>query len=194
MGKCNEYKVRSNRAVFLDRDGVLTVSTIRDGKGYAPLSLNQFRFYPGVAICINRIKDLGFLPILVSNQPDVANGLLPLHVLEEMNQKIREELEIKEINNCIHNNKDQCSCRKPLPGMLNNSANKLGINLSESWMIGDRDSDVSAGIAAGCRTIFINRNLRAETGELANFFCDSLEKAIDIIAGVECQGGVGPEF
>lgn len=185
MGKCNEGKLKPNRAVFLDRDGVLTVSTIRDGKGYAPVSLDQFRFYPGVVNCVKRIKGLGFIPVLVSNQPDVANGLLPIHVLEQMNQKIREELDITEVNNCTHNNEDRCLCRKPQPGMLFDSAHKLGINLSESWMIGDRDGDISAGIAAGCRTIFIDRNLRAESGELAHLVCDSLEKAIDFIANYE---------
>ena len=185
MGKRNERELKSNHAVFLDRDGVLTISTIRDGKGYAPVSLDQFKFYPGVTNCVNRIKDLGFIPVLVSNQPDVANGLLPIQVLEQMNQKIREELDITEINNCTHNNENQCLCRKPLPGVLIDSANKLGINLNESWMIGDRDSDISAGIAAGCKTIFIDRNLRAESGELAHLVCDSLEKAIDFIADYE---------
>lgn len=185
MGKCNERKLISNRAIFLDRDGVLTVSTVRKGKGYAPLSLDQFRFYPGVANCVNRIRELGFIPILVSNQPDVANGLLPIHVLEQMNQKIRQELDITEINNCTHNNENQCLCRKPKPGMLTASANKLGINMNESWMIGDRDGDISAGIAAGCRTIFIDRNLRAESGELAHLICGSLEEAIDFIADYE---------
>ena len=65
MGKCDERKLISNRAIFLDRDGVLTVSTVREGKGYAPLSLDQFRFYPGVANCVKRIRELGFIPILV---------------------------------------------------------------------------------------------------------------------------------
>ena len=185
MRKCNERELKSNRAVFLDRDGVLTVSIVRNGKGYAPVSLDKFKFYPGVVNCVKRIRELGFIPVLVSNQPDVANGLLPILVLEQMNQKIREELDIIEINNCTHNNEDQCLCRKPKPGMLIDSANKLGIILNESWMIGDRDGDISAGIAAGCKTIFIDRKLRAESGELAHLVCDSLEKAIDFIADYE---------
>ena len=185
MGKRHEKKLKSNRAIFLDRDGVLTISTVRDGKGYAPVSLDQFRFYPGVINCVKRIRGLGFIPVLVSNQPDVANGLLSIQVLEQMNQKIREELDITEINNCTHNNENQCLCRKPKPGMLFNSAMKLKIDLNQSWMIGDRDSDISAGMAAGCKTIFIDRNLRAESGELAHLVCDSLEKAIDFIAHYE---------
>ena len=185
MGKRNERKLKSKRAVFLDRDGVLTISTIRDGKGYAPLSLNEFRFYPEALTSVKRIKDLGFIAILVSNQPDVANGLLPTEVLEQMNQKIRDELGITEVNNCTHNKENQCPCRKPKPGMLIDSANKLGIKLDESWMIGDRDSDISAGLAAGCKTIFIDRNLRAESGEFAHLVCSSLENAIDFIANCE---------
>ena len=185
MGKCNKRELKSNRAVFLDRDGVLTVSIVRDGKGYAPLTLEQFRFYPEVAHCVLRIQELGFIPILVSNQPDVANGTLPIHVLEQMNQKILDELKISEINNCIHNNEDQCLCRKPKPGMLINSALKLGVNLKESWMIGDRDGDMKAGLAAGCKTIFINRNMPAESGVMAHLTCDSLEKAVDLITESE---------
>jgi D-glycero-D-manno-heptose 1,7-bisphosphate phosphatase len=185
MGKCNKRELKSNRAVFLDRDGVLTVSIVREGKGYAPLTLEQFRFYPGVADCVSRIQELGFIPILVSNQPDVANGTLPIHVLEQMNQKILDELNISEINNCIHNDEDQCLCRKPKPGMLINSALKLGVSLQESWMIGDRDGDINAGIAAGCKTIFINRDMPAESGVMAHLTCDSLEKAIDLIAESE---------
>lgn len=185
MGECSKRKLKSNRAVFLDRDGVLTVSIVRDGKGYAPLTLEQFRFYPEVAQCVLRIQELGFIPILVSNQPDVANGILPLHVLEQMNQKILDELKISEINNCIHNNEDRCLCRKPKPGMLINSARKLGVSLKESWMIGDRDGDMKAGLAAGCKTIFINRNMPSESGVMAHFTCDSLEKAVDLIAEFE---------
>jgi len=185
MGECNKRKLKLNRAVFLDRDGVLTVSIIRGGKGYAPLALEQFRFYPGAADCVSRIQELGFIPILVSNQPDVANGTLPIHVLEQMNQKIVDELKISEINNCIHNNEDQCLCRKPKPGMLINSALKLGLSLKESWMIGDRDGDMKAGLVAGCKTIFINRNMPDESGVMAHLTCESLEKAVDLIAESE---------
>lgn len=185
MGKCDKRKLKSNRAVFLDRDGVLTVSIVRDGKGFAPLTLNQFRFYPNVNECISRIKRMGFIPVLVSNQPDVAKGILPIQVLEQMNQKIREELKIFEINNCIHSNEDYCMCRKPKPGMLIDSASKLGINLKESWMIGDRDSDINAGRAVGCKTIFIDRSTPLESGLMADRTCDSLERAVDFIAESE---------
>ena len=102
-----------------------------------------------------------------------------------MNQKILDELKISEINNCIHNNEDQCLCRKPKPGMLINSALKLGVSLKESWMIGDRDGDMKAGLAAGCKTIFINRNMPAESGVMAHLTCDSLEKAVDLITESE---------
>ena len=182
MGERVKGKLKSQRAVFLDRDGVLTVSTIRDGKGYAPLKFDEFRFFLGVTNCVDHIKRLGFIPIIVSNQPDVANGKLPIEVLEQMNQKLREKLGITEINNCTHSNEDSCRCRKPKPGMLLDSALRLNLDLNHSWMIGDRDSDIAAGLEAGCKTIFINRHLKAELGEHAHLVCESLEEAIDLIA------------
>lgn len=174
--------MNARRGVFLDRDGVITVSLETEGKGYAPRSLVEFKFYDGTRESIERIRKLGFLPIVVSNQPDVANGLLSLSVLEQMNQRIRDDLGIAEINNCPHNSMDNCSCRKPRPGMILSSAEKWSIDLAQSWMIGDRDSDVVAGATAGCKTIFIDRNWKAETGEYADFRCDSLLAAVDLIS------------
>lgn len=182
MGKCVEKQLTSRRGVFLDRDGVITVPSDKDGKGYAPRSLAEFKFYDGTLECIERIRKLGFLPIIVSNQPDVANGLLSDSVLEQMNQKIRDKLAIDQINNCPHNTLDNCSCRKPKPGMILSSAEKWAIDLDQSWMIGDRDSDVLAGATAGCKTIFINRNWKEETGEYADFRCDSLQAAVNLIS------------
>ena len=182
MGNCVEKQLNARRGVFLDRDGVITISLEMEGKGYAPRSLAEFRFYDGTLECIERIRKLGFLPIIVSNQPDVANGLLSDSVLERMNQKIRDDLAIDEINNCPHSSMEDCSCRKPKPGMILLSAEKWSIDLSQSWMIGDRDSDVVAGATAGCKTIFIDRNWKAETGEYADFRCDSLQAAVDLIS------------
>ena len=182
MGICVEKQLNARRGVFLDRDGVITVSLEMEGKGYAPRSLADFKFYDGTLDSIEGIRKLGFLPIIVSNQPDVANGLLADSVLEQMNQKIRDDLGIAEINNCPHNSMDNCSCRKPKPGMILSSAEKWSIDLPQSWMIGDRDSDVVAGATAGCKTIFIDRNWKAETGEYADFRCGSLRAAIDLIS------------
>jgi D-glycero-D-manno-heptose 1,7-bisphosphate phosphatase len=170
------------RAVFLDRDGVITVPTSVDGKGFAPRSISEFRFYEGTAESLERIHALGFLALVVSNQPDVANGLLSRSTLDLMNQRIINELAIDEVINCPHNTLEDCLCRKPKPGMLLSAAEKWDLELSESWMIGDRDSDVAAGFSAGCRTIFINRDWRDETGEFADCRTDSLKGAIDLIA------------
>ena len=169
-------------AIFLDRDGVITIPSNIDGKGYAPRSLEEFRFYSGVQNSLEKIRALGFLTLIVSNQPDVANGLLPIHVLEQMNIRMLSDLALDDINNCPHNSLDHCGCRKPKPGMLISSAKKWNIELGQSWMIGDRDSDIAAGFAAGCRTIFIDRNWTEETGEFADFRCDSLERAVELIS------------
>jgi D-glycero-D-manno-heptose 1,7-bisphosphate phosphatase len=171
-----------NNAVFLDRDGVITIPLKSNGKSYAPRSMSDFKFYDKSDLSIRRIKLLGYLAIIVSNQPDVANGLLEVSVLNQMNKKILLELEIDEVNNCIHSQAAECFCRKPKDGMILNAASKWDIDLNKSWMVGDRDSDIESGRKAGCRTIYINRGWKGETGYKSDFICSSLPEAVDLIS------------
>jgi D-glycero-D-manno-heptose 1,7-bisphosphate phosphatase len=182
MGKHYPNNLIPKTAVFLDRDGIITIPLKANGKGYAPRSMSEFKFYNESDFSIKRIKLLGYLAIIVSNQPDVANGLLEESVLKQMNKKILLELEIDEVNNCIHNQASECFCRKPKAGMIFNAASKWDIDLNKSWMVGDRDSDIESGHKAGCRTIYINRGWKGETGYKSDFICSSLPEAVDLIS------------
>ncbi len=148
------------RAVFLDRDGVINANLTRKGKPVAPTSLAEFRFLPGIDEAARRLKDAGFLLVIVTNQPDIANGITPLAAMEAMHAEIRRTLPIDDVAICFHTDADRCSCRKPKPGLILDAAAKHAIDLGGSYLIGDRWRDVLAGQAAGCGcTIMIDHGV-----------------------------------
>lgn len=144
-----------NKAIFLDRDGVLNKLILRNGKAQAPYTLEEFELYPGVIEALKVIKDQGYLAIVVTNQPDVSRGWVSRESVDLVNNRIRELLPVDDIKSCFHDNSANCHCRKPLPGMLTDAAREWDIDLSRSFMIGDRYGDIKAGHAAGCKTILI---------------------------------------
>ena len=168
-------------AVFFDRDGVIIVPKSVNGKGFAPRSLIDFRFYEDAATSLKKTRNAGFLNIVVSNQPDIATGLLQSSVLNEMNKILLKELTLDDVINCQHILENNCDCRKPKPGMIYTAAEKHNLDLSNSWIIGDRDSDIEAGLTAGIRTIFIKRHWVDENGFKSDFRSESLNEAVDII-------------
>lgn len=149
-------------AVFLDRDGVLVVPQFRDGRSFAPVTLEQFQLYDGTLDAVTALKRAGFAVIVVTNQPDVGAGRVAQNIVEDMNLRMSRVLPIDAIKVCWHRRDDGCTCRKPLPGMLIEAAVEHHIDLAASIMVGDRASDVTAGRAAGCRTVFIDLGYTAE--------------------------------
>ncbi|HXH30659.1 MAG TPA: HAD family hydrolase [Bacteriovoracaceae bacterium] len=144
-----------NNAFFLDRDGVLNTMVYRMGKLRAPYTPEEFSIFPMVGEALTALKERGYRLIVVTNQPDVARGWVGKDAVEMVNDKIRQLLPVDDIEVCYHTEKDNCDCRKPEPGMLLRAASKWDICLPESYMVGDRFSDIQAGDRAGCRTILI---------------------------------------
>ena len=169
------------RVGFLDRDGVLVVPEDRDGKGYAVRRVSDLRTYPDVVAALGRLKKAGYDLVVVTNQPDIALGLLDSRELARMHARLQAELPIDRIRVCTHDHSAACDCRKPRPGLLLANDGLGPVDYAASWMVGDRDSDVAAGHAAGCRTVFIDRGWRAESGLGADFVSDSLATATDAI-------------
>jgi D-glycero-D-manno-heptose 1,7-bisphosphate phosphatase len=169
------------RAVFLDRDGVLNRSMVRAGRPYAPLSLEEFEILPRVAECLLKLRQAGFVNIVVTNQPDLATGKQSRDVLEAMHERLKTDLAIDAVRVCEHTDADKCICRKPQPGMLVAAAREWGINLAESWMIGDRWRDIAAGQAAGCRCCFIDYGYDEQYPGLPYSTVHSLPEAVDVI-------------
>jgi D-glycero-D-manno-heptose 1,7-bisphosphate phosphatase len=146
----------SRRAVFLDRDGVINQAVVVDGRPFSPQSLGELRLLPGVPEACARLKAAGFLLIVATNQPDIANRKTIRAGVDALNQALKEQLPLDDVFVCPHNDQDNCACRKPKPGMLIDAAARWDIDLAASFMVGDRWRDVDAGRAAGCRTVFVN--------------------------------------
>jgi D-glycero-D-manno-heptose 1,7-bisphosphate phosphatase len=154
-----------SRAVFLDRDGVITRALVRDGKPYAPATLAEMEIDPTAPAALASLKAAGFVLIVVTNQPDVARGTARREAVEAMHAVLHAALPLDACFVCYHDDADACICRKPLPGLLIQAAAEHSIDLAGSFLVGDRWRDIDAGAAAGCRTILIDRGYRERPPE-----------------------------
>ena len=143
------------RAVFLDRDGVLNQAYVRNGKPYSPDTIEEMIIVPDATEALERLRQHGFRLIVATNQPDIARGRLTRAQVDAMNGYLASKLPLDGIEMCTHDDADHCECRKPRPGLLVQAAQREGIDLSQSFMVGDRYRDIEAGHSAGCRTILI---------------------------------------
>jgi histidinol-phosphate phosphatase family protein len=173
---------KKQRAVFLDRDGVLNEATVREGRPYPPANLAELRIIPDAAAALRRLKQAGFLLIVVTNQPDVGRGTQTRGAVEEINAAIRAALPVDDFYVCFHDGNVGCDCRKPKPGLLLKAAAEWNIDVGQSFLVGDRWRDIDAGAAAGCRTVLIDYAYR-ERGPATNpaFCTESLTGAVEWI-------------
>ncbi len=190
-----------NKAVFLDRDGVLNEIVYHKEMGIvdSPFTVEQFKLLPEIGNAVNRFHDQGFKVILVSNQPGLAKDNYDMNIFEKIKEKLENELakvgaKLDAEYYCFHHPeakiekyKKICDCRKPKPGMILQAAKDHNIDISKSWMIGDGINDIQAGIAAGCKTILIGRmkcdlcKILEDEGVKPDFIAANLFKASLII-------------
>jgi D-glycero-D-manno-heptose 1,7-bisphosphate phosphatase len=168
-------------AVFLDRDGVLNRAIVRDGKPHAPTALDELEILPEAPAALRALREAGFLLIVATNQPDVARGRVPREVVEAMHRRLRAELPLDDIKACYEVEGPGVACYKPAPGMLLAAAAEHDIDLTRSYMVGDRWRDVGAGKAAGCRTIFIDRGYDEPLVDAPEAVCADLAEAASLI-------------
>jgi D-glycero-D-manno-heptose 1,7-bisphosphate phosphatase len=141
-------------AVFLDRDGVINRAFVRNGKPHPPATLEELEILPGVERALLTLKVAGFSLVVVTNQPDVARGTQRRETIDGMHESMAARLPIDEFRVCFHDDRDQCACRKPQPGLL---LDPPTYDVSRSVMVGDRWRDIEAGQRAGVRaTVFID--------------------------------------
>jgi D-glycero-D-manno-heptose 1,7-bisphosphate phosphatase len=179
----------ANVAVFLDRDGVINRATVRDGKPYSPGAVSEVEILPDVPDALRELKSHGYKLIVVTNQPDVGRGLQSREVLDAIHRDLMAKLPLDDLLVCCHTDADLCECRKPLPGMLQEAARKHGIDLSNSFMVGDRWRDIEAGYNAGCRTILIDYGYSERPPEHApDLIVKSLREAADWIIRSQVKG------
>lgn len=175
-------------AVFLDRDGVINVNEVRNGKPYAPTRVEDFQLLPGVENAAKRLKAAGFLLVVATNQPDIANGITCQDTLDAMHALLRKKLPIDDIRICYHTDADACDCRKPKPGLLLAAAKDHAIDLARSYMVGDRWRDIAAGKAAGCATVLVEYDYDEPEPDSPDAVVASLSEAADWILRREQRG------
>lgn len=170
------------QAVFFDRDGVLNQAVVADGRPSPPADAESLVVTPGARGLLWELKELCFLLICVTNQPDIARGTRTAADVEAMNRKVSFALALDDLYCCPHDGPDNCQCRKPKPGMILAAADKWGVDLPASWTVGDRAGDIAAGRAAGTRTIFLDFGYREPGPDPpADHTCRNLAEAVRII-------------
>ena len=186
-------------AVFLDRDGVLIhdVNLLTD--------VNQVKFYEGAMEAIKRLKASGFTLVVITNQPVVARGLITEKDVETIHAYIAQRLDSENASVdgfyfCPHHPRAtlpqyrmDCDCRKPRPGMLVRASQELDLALRQSYMVGDRITDVIAGEMAGCHTILVRTGMdkaplsespdRVNNSGTPEYTCDTISAAANFILG-----------
>jgi D-glycero-D-manno-heptose 1,7-bisphosphate phosphatase len=169
------------KAIFLDRDGVINKVKLIARRPYPPKNINQLTLLPGVYEALQMLKDLGYLLIVVTNQPDVARGSVDIKTVEEINNFLKAVLPLTDIFTCYHDDAEGCNCRKPNPGNILEAVDRYHINVEESFLIGDRWRDIEAGQRAGCKTFFIDYGYDEKQPLNYTYKVKSLYQASEII-------------
>jgi len=171
------------RAVFLDRDGVLNRSVLLDGNPKPPIAVDDVEILGGVIEGIKILKNYDLVPVVVTNQPDVARGITTRSQVDLINTYIGAITGIEYFYTCFHDDVDLCSCRKPAPGLIYQAALDLQLDVLKSFMLGDRWRDISAGQAAGCKSFFIDYSYPEKQPSLPFTRVSSLNEAAKLIVG-----------
>ncbi|HEY6566576.1 MAG TPA: HAD family hydrolase [Actinomycetota bacterium] len=179
------------RFALLDRDGTINVEVDHLDEP------DQLELLPGAAAAIRRLRELGLGIAIVTNQAQVGRGLLTPDQLTRIHERLRsmlaeQDATVDAVLFCPHPPEDGCDCRKPLPGMAVEAADRFGFDPAEAFVVGDHASDMGMGRAIGARTILVltghGAHERARGGAIADHVVADLAAAVDIIAGIVAPG------
>jgi D-glycero-D-manno-heptose 1,7-bisphosphate phosphatase len=154
----------ADAAIFLDRDGVLNDVVWRGGKPASPRDVGELVIAADAREALARLAARGYRLFAVTNQPDVPRGKMSAAALDSIHDALAAVLPLEEIAACLHDNADNCACRKPKPGLILDLVARHGLDLSRSWMIGDQDRDIASAHAAGCRAVLLERPYNSAAG------------------------------
>lgn len=170
-----------NRAVFLDRDGVLNKVILKEGKPLSPANLQELEIMPKAKAALTVLKQAGFKLIGVTNQPDVPRGKTTVAQIEVLNDFLMQHLPLDKIYVCYHDDADNCVCRKPKPGLILQAAKDYGVDVTKSYMIGDRWRDVEAALAANCQSIWLKAEYSEKKPTNMHFAANDMMEAASYI-------------
>ena len=150
--------IKKNKAIFLDRDGVIN----KNRDDYVK-STKELEIFSNIGKEILKLKMKGFLIIVITNQSVINRKIITIRELGEIHSTIQKFLmksktSIDKFYFCPHRPDENCDCRKPKPGLILQAINEFSIDVSKSWMVGDSKTDIQAGEKAGCKTIFLKKN------------------------------------
>jgi D-glycero-D-manno-heptose 1,7-bisphosphate phosphatase len=174
--------------LLIDRDGVIN----KDPGGWTPHSYvtdwSLFHFIPGTLEALRILKEKGIKVIVASNQGGVNKGIYSKQQLDKVNKRMLEEIKnaggaVEEVFYCIHKDEDNCTCRKPKPGMLEMAAKKYKLNLKEMYFVGDDKKDILAARKAGCKAVLVlsgknSRESIKDWEEKPDFIFENLLEAV----------------
>lgn len=164
-------------AIFLDRDGVLNDVVWRDGRPASPRQASELVVADGAVEAVAAFRAAGFLTFVVTNQPDVSRGKMTTAALDGIHAALTRAVPVDEVRACLHDNADDCDCRKPRAGMLLDLAARWNLDLAASWMVGDMDRDIQCGSAAGVQTVLLARPYNSGTDAGADAVVSDLHQA-----------------
>ena len=178
-------KEKKNKAIFLDRDGIINhVVYHKDvNKPSSPWKIEEFKLIKNIKKPLEELTKMGFLLFIISNQPDIARGNVKKGTTEEINKILYEKFPIKEIKFCPHDDRDNCDCRKPKPGMILELSKKWNIDLEKSFLIGDSWKDIEASKKADCTGILVDKEYNKEVDAKYRVF--DLESSVELIKSLD---------
>lgn len=170
---------QQTKAVFFDRDGVLNNLVERDGHYYSPQTYAEFQIVSEAEKAIEKVKQLGYLVIVISNQPDITRGKMKQSELDKMTQELYANLNVDDVIYCTNDDHNDTGCRKPNPGMFYIAQEKFNIDLEQSFMIGDTWKDVEAAKNANIPMILLRKKYNIDL--TARYVVDTLLEGISIV-------------
>ena len=160
------------KAIFWDKDGTLVKCKTANGIPH-PYHLT-YHLNSGIEDILGLIRNKGhYLNIVVTNQPDVARGYVEKDDVEQQLFDLWFKLPIDAVYVCLHDDMDNCNCRKPQTGLLKLAAKRYGLDLTQCWVVGDTWRDVKMGVDIGCKTIFLDYNYRLPAPESPDYTISS---------------------
>jgi D-glycero-D-manno-heptose 1,7-bisphosphate phosphatase len=183
-----------NRAIFLDRDGVLD-DLVHYAEGWgAPRTAADVRVRPGVREALDRAVKNGWMIFVISNQPDAAKGFTTMASLHAVHLELLKQLgeaPIREFFYCFHRSEDRCECRKPKPFLVLQAARRYAIDLAGSWFVGDVDTDIEAGRRAGTRTALLEyeHSISSTGAQKPDLVCRDLDHFVRTLVGQTSLNG-----
>jgi D-glycero-D-manno-heptose 1,7-bisphosphate phosphatase len=175
-------RTRRRVAVFLDRDGVLNEAMVRGGRPLPPTSVEEVVIRAGVREACRSFRDAGLLLIVVTNQPDIARRTSTWESVHAINEYLMVELALDAVFVCAHDDADGCRCRKPAPGLLFSAADRFGLDLARSVMVGDRWRDIEAGARAGVSTVWVRSDYCEPPPNAPDHVVDGLLDVVPLVS------------